>query len=387
MKHTILFLVAVMFSLTVMAQTDGKTARERRREKAKELARKVETAIDSISVRGVDKAYICAPEKPWQIIAQGNVNQSDLKMKSVINGNEVLNDGYGEVITRPHIKTTPSTYVGLWAGYRGYGIGFSKNVGGDKGTLLKAGVTGGAYGVNFRLHNFKDDNPSVGISGMVRDEWNNIRIRYSLPKPIETRTIIFDAYYMFNKKRFSYAAAYDMSVIQKRSAGSPMAAVMYYNSRIEYAHDQNANVILFMNDVAKMRQSQFSAGAGYAYNWVPVKGLLVSAMAVPMLTFYNRFSMRFYNSNLKEAYKAQREHPEEDVLLPQPDEYKIWQTGKIIQRGKPSFNLDSRLSVTYNARQWFFNTYGQLNSFYDKRKKNNGQLTDWFVCASIGIRL
>ena len=110
-------------------------------------------------------------------------------------------------------------------------------------------------------------------------------------------------------------------------------------------------------------------------------------MAVPMLTFYNRFSMRFYNSNLKEAYKAQREHPEEDVLLPQPDEYKIWQTGKIIQRGKPSFNLDSRLSVTYNARQWFFNTYGQLNSFYDKRKKNNGQLTDWFVCASIGIRL
>ena len=387
MKHTILFLVAVMFSLTVMAQTDGKTARERRREKAKELARKVGTAIDSISVRGVDKAYICAPEKPWQIIAQGNVNQSDLRMKSVINGNEVLNDGYGEVITRPHIKTTPSTYVGLWAGYRGYGIGFSKNVGGDKGTLLKAGATGGAYGVNFRLHNFKDDNPSVGISGMVRDEWNNIRIRYSLPKPIETRTIIFDAYYMFNKKRFSYAAAYDMSVIQKRSAGSPMAAVMYYNSRIEYAHDQNANVILFMNDVAKMRQSQFSAGAGYAYNWVPAKGLLISAMVVPMLTFYNRFSMRFYNSNLKEAYKAQREHPDDDVQLPQPDEYKIWQTGKITQRGKPSFNLDSRLSVTYNARQWFFNTYGQLNSFYDKRKKNNGQLTDWFVCASIGIRL
>ena len=192
---------------------------------------------------------------------------------------------------------------------------------------------------------------------------------------------------MFNKKRFSYAAAYDMSVIQKRSAGSPMAAVMYYNSRIEYVHDQNANVILFMNDVAKMRQSQFSAGAGYAYNWVPAKGLLVSAMAVPMLTFYNRFSMRLYDSNLKEAYKAQREHPDDDVQLPQPEEYKIWQTGKIVQRGKPTFNLDSRLSVTYNARQWFFNTYGQLNSFYDKRKKNNGRLTDWFVCASIGVRL
>ena len=29
----------------------------------------------------------------------------------------------------------------------------------------------------------------------------------------------------------------------------------------------------------------------------------------------------------------------------------------------------------------------ETRTFYDKRKKNNGRLTDWFVCASIGVRL
>ena len=37
------------------------------------LLKKVGTIIDSMSVKGVDRRYIDAPEKPWQIIVKGNV--------------------------------------------------------------------------------------------------------------------------------------------------------------------------------------------------------------------------------------------------------------------------------------------------------------------------
>ena len=40
------------------------------------LLKKVGTFIDSMSVRGVDRSYIDAPEKPWQLIVKGTIEQS-----------------------------------------------------------------------------------------------------------------------------------------------------------------------------------------------------------------------------------------------------------------------------------------------------------------------
>ena len=44
------------------------------------LVKKVGTLIDSMSVRGVDRRYIDAPEKPWQLILKGNVSQTIVSM-------------------------------------------------------------------------------------------------------------------------------------------------------------------------------------------------------------------------------------------------------------------------------------------------------------------
>ena len=63
--------------------------------------RKVGTLIDSMSVSGVDRRYIDAPEKPWQFIVRGNVNQSSLKMKASGNIGSV------EYSATPFLKTEP----------------------------------------------------------------------------------------------------------------------------------------------------------------------------------------------------------------------------------------------------------------------------------------
>ena len=49
--------------------------------------------------------------------------------------------------------------------------------------------------------------------------------------------------------------------------------------------------------------------------------------------------------------------------------------------------IDARLSGTYNCGNWFFNANAQFNKFKFKHNSNRGSLTDWYVNASIGLRL
>ena len=364
------------------------------------LVKKLGTIIDSMSIRGLDRRYIASPQKPWQIIVQGNMNQSDLKMKAVIDGPELFDDDWGDVNWESRIKTDISTYTGAWVGYRGYGIGYSKNVGGDKGSIFKLGAMGGAYGVNFRIHKFQTDEPTVNLSGYMPD-WLQANFTYSLTNPIKVRLLTLDGYYLFNGKKFSYCAAYDQSVIQKRSAGSLMAGAMYYHSTIAYDKGLNADFIMFMNDIGKMKQYQVSLGGGYAYNFVPCKGLLVSAMGMMMFTVYNRLDVWRYNSLLRMNSIESRKNPdsaidyEDDPAdLDYEDVEKIFQIWpmeehpKTINHSRMIPIIDARLSVTYNWGDFFFNANAQVHDFrFKDNDRNKGSLTDWYVNASVGMRL
>jgi hypothetical protein len=348
-----------------------------------------------MSVRGVDRRYIDAPEKPWQVMVQGNINQSDLHIKSQFDGSVLFDDVKGMVTWEPCVKPDVASYIGFWAGYRGYGLGYSVNVGGDKGSIFKLGATGGSYGVNLRIHRFETDEPSVhyeydDISGEhVSDDG-----QFYLLDPMYVKTVSLDGYYLFNGKRFSYCAAYDQSVFQKRSAGSFMVGAMYYKSTIIYDNGLDADFVLMMSDIGKIKQYQFAIGPGYAYNYVPCKGLLISAMAMPMITLSNKIDVWHYNSNLRQKIISGDDvdldiedyviYPSEGVnkiVYPEVKEYKE------THRSNMTMMLDARLSLTYNVGNWFFNTNAQLNRFRFEFDSTKGFLTDWYVNACVGIRL
>ena len=350
------------------------------------LVKKVGTMIDSMSVKGVDRRYIDAPEKPWQLIVKGNVSQTIVSMNT--QGNM-----FGkEYSANPHLKTTPAQYIGLWAGYRGYGFGYTVNVGGDKGSYLTFGATGGAFGINVRIHSFENRNPNLNFNSDLiaeenKDTWNEVQ----LTDPIHVNTVIADGYYLFNGKKFSYAAAYDQSVIQKRSAGSLMAGLMYNYTHIDYASDLNGDIIYMMDGLGRVKLWQGSVGVGYAYNWVPVRGLLVNVMAMPMLTFVNKLKAYGFTTNVEELMEAPY-FWDPDVSN---EEWDKWFYGslRVTPMGDQSFNsgisigFDTRMSLTYNVGRYFFNVYGQFNNIRYHHNSTNGYLNDWFVNASIGIRL
>ena len=350
------------------------------------FVKKVGTMIDSMSVRGLDRSYIDAPEKPWQLIAKGNVSQTIVSMNA--DGN-ILGVDYS---ARPYLKTQPSQYVGFWAGYRGYGIGYTVNVGGDKGSNLVFGATGGAYGVNVRIHSFDNSNPSINLNSELLSEeeqktWDDVQ----LIDPIHVRTVIADGYYMFNGKKFSYAAAYDQSVIQKRSAGSLMAGLMYNYTRIDYATDLNGDLVYLMHGLGKVKLWQGSAGVGYAYNWVPARGLLVNVMLMPMVTFVNKLKVFAYATNVPELMTDERFWGD-DISNEEWDEW-FYSNVHITPMGDKTINsgislgFDTRMAVTYNFGRLFINAYGQFNNIRYRHQSTHGYLNDWFINTAIGIRL
>lgn len=350
------------------------------------FVKKVGTFIDSMSVRGVDRRYIEAPERPWQLIVKGNVSQTIVSMKSQ---GDLIGINYN---ADTQLKTVPSQYIGIWAGYRGYGLGYTVNVGGDKGSYFTIGATGGAFGVNVRIHSFDNSNPSYQLDSDLlteeeKAEWRNVK----LVDPIHVNTIIADGYYLFNGKKFSYAAAYDQSVIQKRSAGSLMAGFMFNYTKIDYSSDSNGDLIYLMKGLGRVKLWQGSVGVGYAYNWVPARGLLVNVLAMPMLTFVNKIKAYGYSTNVPELM----EDPmfwDDNISSEEWDEW-FYNRVRITHEGDQTYNsglslsFDARVSLTYNLGRFFFNAFGQFNNIRYHHNDSHGYLNDWFINTSIGIRL
>ena len=348
--------------------------------------KKVGTIIDSMSVKGLDRRYIDAPDKPWQVIVRANMNQSSLSMET---SGSIAGVPYN---AKPYLKTELSKYVGLWAGYRGYGLGYTVNVGGDKGSYLTFGATGGAYGVNVRIHSFKNDHPNFGLTSDIIPEKNEAEWKdVQLIDPIKVHTLIADAYYLFNGKHFSYAAAYDQSVLQKRSAGSLMAGAMYYYGHIDYATNDNGDLIYMMKGLGRVKLWQGSVGVGYAYNWVPFRGMLVNVMAMPMFTFVNKIKTYGYYTNVEELMEDPRFF-NEDITNEEWDDW-FYSNLCIEPMGDKTFNsgitinFDARLSLTYNFGRYFINAYGQFNNTRYRHHDSHGHMNDWFVNTSFGVRL
>lgn len=342
----------------------------------------VKTLIDSSAVATVDRSYIEQPKQEWAIEARTTLNQATLKMVSTW---EDPVDGNTNLWAKS--KNGLSTSAGLWLGYRGYGFGYSKEFGQTSGSTLSFGAMGGSFGINMRISSYHSDMPDLYIDGEKLSSYDEDD---RLEDPIKVRTLFLDGYYMLNGKHFSYAAAYDNSLIQKRSAGSVVVGGMYCHSRADYSADSNWLLTALMEGVGKVKFTQGSIGAGYAYNWVPARGWLVSAMAMPMLTLYNRTTEYMYdfdlvNPNVKDWDTLSEDEAvewlcDEDTKIVTVDERKETSNNKV------KLNFDARLSVVYNFDRWYLRVYGHYNQFRYGNDFVSGRVTDWTANASLGFR-
>lgn len=421
-KKLLASLAAMLVSSIGMAQVDVES---------NNLFSKVDKLIDGNKklASKVDTNYIKTPCQPWQVSVTSRVSQTDLQMHSIVDGGELFDGegsmpfirGVGDMATDPRIMTKVSTSLGVKVGYKGLSASYSFPIGGDKSQNITLKSAGRWYAVNLRWHKFKTKTVRTHYAGAVQgrevedyDEatedfkfsdwgesygWDETE-KEQLPSNMSITTLIFDGFYIFNHKKFSYAAAYNQKTIQARSAGSPIAGVMGYYADFKYNDPRNAELIYWMDGIGRLRQYQLAVGAGYAYNFVPAKGWLISAMAMPMLTMVNRTRINTYNSNFKdlakdnllayiivEAMKEEGVEGLDDVNFDFSDDCEIQSTGVHSRNNRLALNFTTRLSVTYNWKRYFVNANGQFNNFNYKHRRQHGHLNDWYINASIGVRL
>ncbi|MBQ9262164.1 MAG: DUF4421 family protein [Prevotella sp.] len=345
----------------------------------------LKTLIDSSAVSSIDRNWIEQPKQQLAIEARTTFNQSKLRMETTWEEDNFTmvsksNNGF-------------STSAGLWLGYRGYGLGFSKELGKTTGSTFSFGAMGGRFGLNLRISSYKSDMPDIYMNGEQVSGRNISDDR--LEDPINVRNFFLDGYYMLNGKHFSYSAAYDNSLIQRRSAGSVVIGGMYFHSRVDYSADSNWLLTALMKDVGMVKFTQGSIGMGYAYNWVPARGLLVNAMAMPMFTFYNRTTKYLYDFAMidpngkiidEEYLEGLDEGEYYDILFDPKTKISAINEREEKTGNKPKFNFDMRVCMTYNWDRWYVRAYGHFNLFRYGSDLVSGRMTDWTAYAALGFR-
>lgn len=371
MRHLLAY-IAILIMATLSATAQETVPQKTRR--LPKVIKWIKDYMDSSTVKGIDRNYLEVPKKEWTAELTTTLNHATLKMETDWSYDEI--SGLLTARTNNGIATA----VGIALAYRSYGIGYSKIVNGA-GSNFSLSFSGSSYAINANIKSYSSDTPEVSFRGIVEGEEFIESSKEKINDPINVRTVFIDGYYLFNGKRFSYLAAYSPSLIQRRSSGSVMAGAMYYHARANYESNENIDMLLAMQGVGKMKLSQVCIGAGYAYNWVPARGWLVSAMAMPMLALYNKTKTYHYKFRYIGDPDIMPDVYDPDQWELASDEVEVNETPNRVK-----FNYDARIAIVHHWDNWFIRAYGHYNSFLFGQDNTSGRFTDWTIYASVGTR-
>ena len=177
-------------------------------------------------------------------------------------------------------------------------------------------------------------------------------IELKVPKEFVTLTTgIFNIYYVFNSKHFSYPAAFTHSFIQKRSAGSVLGGFGISISILSVGDSINSV------EIFRVENLSLGLGLGYAYNFVLPRHWMIHVSTLPYITFTGISSFVIDNE-------------EKDTDAKFPEMFVV-----------------GRVSVIRSFGRWFTGMMGQLNYSDIKTTYTITHTKRWYLTAFVGVRL
>ena len=210
-------------------------------------------------------------------------------------------DSYGGMIANNNMKvfmhSDINSSVGLHFSYMGIGYTYMFDLdnvfGGDPSRHYK-------WDLSFATSRFSFEAYKSRNSGRVTIErfgnYNNKKPAKYKFFGLEQRTSGFDMYYFFNHRKYSQAAAYSFSKLQKRSAGSFIAGLLVATQNVDidfsdlpqemkdYLPEKEEGRYYY-----KYHHRSYSFLLGYAYNWVFHKNWLLNITAAPSIGWNHSF--------------------------------------------------------------------------------------------------
>ena len=365
---------------------------------------KLQQFLDNKARKRVDPHYIEVPDKPWRVILRFKVNQVGVDYS---NSMEVA--GFGQTDWSMSVRPPLASSIGFWVGYRGTGLSYSQSLTKNAGRYFSISSTGAKYGFNFRLRRFKTED--ISLTGKVYQDGELVEDMKDEPvqtfAPFWVRSVYLNGYYVFNGRRYSQAAAYNQSVIQRRSAGSFLLGATWYQSSLDYSDPHNAGMILLSHNIGRIKLHQANIGFGYGYNLVPFPGLVVNAMVMPTISVYNRVKVYRYDTNYDlssaegvvddfgawdskshtwangKTHKPLELTDDEGLWTESAD---AWEMSSETNHGYLRFTVDARLGIAYNWSNYFIGVQAQFSHFSYKFDKSQVSLNDGYARLSMGMR-
>ena len=360
----------------------------------------VQQYLDTKAKAKVDSNYIEVPAKPWRLILRYKENAVDVDYSQSVDIPAYSEHSDWNLCFEPPIASS----VGFWVGYRGTGFSYSKSLTKNAGRYYSFSSTGAKYGFNFRLRRFNTQDAT--FSSTDRNMETGVETKsdttFSMPAPVWIRSVYINGYYVFNGRRYSQAAAYNQSVIQRRSAGSFLLGATWYQSSFDYSGIQNFAFMIAGHGIYRAKVHQANLGVGYGYNWVPLRGLVVNVMAMPTVSVYNRVKTYKYDAN----YDLSAKEPIDDygewnrqtktwangksrkpILMYDNFDLDYWDGGNETAYSAFQLNLDLRLGIAYNWKNYFVGIQAQYNNFIYKKDMTKVNLYDAYARMSFGVRL
>lgn len=128
------------------------------------------------------------------------------------------------------------------------------------------------------------------FEGWTRDNAGN---RYEVEQgSVKQHSLSIDGYYAFNHRRFSYAAAFTQSYIQRRSCGSWLLGVSIHglDTKIYDVSEESGldgNGTTDAPESSHLRFWRAGIGAGYGYNFVLPHNWLLHVSTLPTFVVYS----------------------------------------------------------------------------------------------------
>ena len=356
--------------------------------------------LDTKAKKSVDPRYIEVPEKPWRVILRYKENAVDVDYSQSIDFPGTNDHADWNLCFEPPVASS----IGFWVGYRGTGFSYSKSLTKNAGRYYSFSTTGAKYGFNFRLRRFNTKDASFSSTSYENGQTIPYDTVVSMEAPVWIRSVYVNGYYVFNGRRYSQAAAYNQSVIQRRSAGSLLLGATWYQSSFDYSDIRNFLFMMIGHGIYRVKVHQANLGIGYGYNWVPMRGLVVNAMAMPTVNVYNRvkayrYEMNYdispkepvdnygdWNKETKTWANGKTHKPIEmaDKDNPQSD---YWEIEPEVIHSMFRLNLDLRLGIAYNWSNYFVGVQAQYNNFHYKNDHCKVNIYDAYARLSFGVRL
>lgn len=322
--------------------------------------------IDRFLLSGLDTNFISLPEHSWRLaltVSTLGINSTVTSYASPDLNVSLLN------------RTTPSFDLGFYAGYRGFGFGYSWDVLHAYARRLNFSLGSKSIGLDFSLQTSTNINTTLAINKIVAENMGQ--------GFLSIRNAKLHLWYALNAAHYSHQAAVKQSYIQKKTAGSLLLHLSYMSSQIALtdtlpvgAQEQPA-ISMMMSNMTSMTTRQIAVGIGYGINYTPNQGkVILHLSAAAMLVAYSVNQISYFIPD-----SIAGELPGEPMFELHPA-FPVHVTGNV------------RAAVSWEINRWVhLNAYatGEHIRFRSAPTEHTNSLSisnwDWRVQVAVGVRV